>query len=334
MGSDAFGKGCSLLQHINQDTNNINNAVSKIYVDIRSQSVFMQHHNPQLKVHGALLTVSLIYGLNYSIAKIAMLESIPPFAFIFVRILGATVLFWLIGMFQKSEDIRYKRDWIRLLICTVLGVVINQLLFFKGLSMTSTISASVIMTSNPIIVLVASYFILKELVTKLKLTGILFGSAGAVLLILHGEIIWEEGSFLGDLFIFLNAASFGMYMVLVKPLMARYKPITIIKWTFLFGSILIIPIGFGEFDKVDWINLPVNAWLSLFYVIVFTTVISYVLNLWALKRVSPTVVSYYIYLQPFFATLVAVLFLEEIIEIKTMVYALMIFIGVFMVSRR
>ena len=98
--------------------------------------------------------------------------------------------------------------------------------------MTSTISASVIMTSNPIIVLVASYFILKELVTKLKLTGILLGSAGAVLLILNGEIIWEEGSFLGDLFIFLNAASFGMYMVLVKPLMARYKPITIIKWFF------------------------------------------------------------------------------------------------------
>ena len=165
-------------------------------------------------------------------------------------------------MFQKSEDIRYKKDWIRLLVCTALGVVINQLLFFKGLSMTSTISASVIMTSNPIIVLVASYFVLKELVTKLKLTGILLGSAGAVLLILNGEIIWEEGSFLGDLFIFLNAASFGMYMVLVKPLMARYKPITIIKWTFLFGSILIIPIGFGEFDKVDWINLPVNAWLS------------------------------------------------------------------------
>jgi len=294
----------------------------------------MPPNNQQIKVHGTLLFVGLIYGATYSIAKIAMPGLIGPFGFILVRVLAATLIFWLIDAMKVGEYIRYRRDYIRLMACALFGIAINQLIFFKGLSMTSTISASVIMTSNPIIVLAASWLILKEPVTKLKVAGIILGSAGAVMLILRNEVQWETGSFLGDVFILINATSYGIYLVLVKPLMARYRALTIIKWVFLFGLIVIIPFGSGELLAVNWKNMPVKGWASILYIILFTTVLAYLLNVWALKFVNPTVVSYYIYLQPLFAATIALLFLKEQPDIQMALYAVMIFIGVFLVSRR
>ena len=287
-----------------------------------------------LKVHGALLTVGLIYGANYSIAKAPMPDLISPFAFIFIRVAATTLIFWIIDGFNKREPVKYPRDFITLIKCAVLGVVANQLLFFNGLSMTSTISASVIMTLNPIIVLIGSYLILREPVTKLKIAGVLLGSAGAVLLILRNQISWTEGSFLGDLLVFMNAISYGIYLILVKPLMRRYNALTIIKWIFLIGLILIIPFGYKDLVAVDWVNMPASGWSSIIYVIIFTTVLAYLLNMWALKFVSPTVVSYYVYLQPLFATLIAILFLHEFPETNILLYASMIFAGVFLVSKK
>ena len=295
----------------------------------------MESPNHNLKVHGALLTVGLIYGANYSIAKAPMPDLISPSAFILIRVLAATALFWIIDWVSgSSEKIKYPRDYFTLFKCAIFGVLINQLAFFKGLSMTSTISASVIMTTNPIIVLVAAYLILHEPITKTKAAGVLLGSVGAVLLITRNEINWEEGSFLGDLLIFLNATSYGIYLILVKPLMRRYKPMTIMKWAFLFGLIMIIPIGSGDVAKVNWEAMPMDGWISIGYVIVFTTVFAYFLNAWALRSVSPTIVSYYIYLQPLFATGVAVLFLNEVPETGLILFALMIFMGVFLVSKK
>ncbi len=287
-----------------------------------------------VKVHGVLLFVGLIYGATYSITKIAMPEYIGPFGFIFIRVIIATIAFWIIDFFFGTEKIKYGRDFLRLIACALFGVAINQLLFFKGLSMTSTISSSVIMTSNPIIVLIISYLVLHEPVTRPKIIGIALGLLGALLLIFRGEISWTEGSFLGDFLILLNATSFGVYLVLVKPLLTRYKALTIIKWVFLFGMFFVIPFGFREFQEVHWTILPVKAWLSIFYVIFLTTVVAYLLNIWPLKYVNPTVVSYYIYLQPLFATTIAIVFLDEIPDAKILLFALLIFTGVYLVSRK
>jgi len=290
--------------------------------------------NQNVKVHGALLAVGLIYGANYSIAKAPMPELISPFGFILIRVAAATLIFWIIDAFSEKESIKYPRDYMSLLKCAVFGVAANQLLFFNGLSMTSTISASIIMTTNPIIVLIASYLILHEPATKMKIAGVFMGSMGAILLILRNDVSWTEGSFLGDVLIFMNATSYGIYLILVKPLMRRYKPMTIIKWIFLIGLIMIIPIGIKDVFVVNWSTMPLSGWTSIIYVIIFTTVLAYLLNMWALKFVSPTVVSYYIYLQPLFATLVAVVFLDEIPGTNILLFAAMIFVGVYLVSKK
>ena len=294
----------------------------------------MPLNTQQIKVHGTLLFVGLIYGATYSIAKIAMPDLIKPFGFILVRVILATLIFWLFDVVKGGEVIRYRRDYIRLMACALFGIAINQLIFFKGLSMTASISASIIMTSNPIIVLVASWLILKEPVTKLKVAGIILGSTGAVMLILRNEVQWEAGSFLGDLFILINAASYGIYLVLVKPLMARYRAITIVKWVFLFGLIIIIPFGTGELLAVNWYDMPMEGWASILYIILFTTVLAYLLNVWALQFITPTIVSYYIYLQPLFATLIAFVFLNESPGANVIIYTLMIFSGVYLVSKK
>lgn len=293
----------------------------------------MREGNRMLLVHLALVFVGLIYGANYSIGKVATPEFIKPFGLILVRVGIGTLIFWLVALGVRERPIRFGNDLRRLILCAVFGVAVNQLMFFKGLSMTNTISASIIMTINPIIVLVAAYFILKEQVTIAKTVGVFLGSVGAVLLILRGGIQWESDTFLGDLFIFINACSYGLYLVLVKPLMIQYHPITIIKWIFLMGFFIVLPFGWGEFREVDWGTLPTYALGSIGYIIVGTTVLAYVLNMWSMKYVSPTVVSYYIFAQPIFAGLISFLFLDEEFNWQFVISALMIFAGVILVSR-
>jgi len=280
------------------------------------------------------LAVALIYGASYSIAKVVMPEWIEPFGFILIRVtIGATVFIvvWRLTIFEK---IRSKQDYFRLMVCGIFGVAANQLFFFKGLSMTTTISASVLMTSNPIIVMVLSYFILKEKITVQKFLGILLGSAGAVLVLSRGDMTWESGNFLGDFFILLNSTSFAIFLVLVKPLMNKYNALTVIGWVFLFGSLVVIPFGISEVLQVQWSQLPAHVWLSVVYIVLFTTIFAYFLNVWALKYVNPTVVSYYIYLQPVFASLIAFMFLKENHEPSMILFALMIFIGVYLVGKK
>ncbi len=286
----------------------------------------------KLKIHSALLLVGLIYGANYSIAKVVMPAYIGPFGIIFLRVIIGTALYWLIGFFAGSEKIQYKRDYLRFAGLSVFGVAINQLMFFKGLSMTTPISASVIMTISPITVLVVSYFVLKEKISVNKIIGISLGATGAVLLIGIDGFNLTSYTFLGNLFILVNAISFSIYLVLVKPLMYRYKAITVIKWVFLFGMILVIPFGVEEYLIIDWRLLSSDAWLSLAYIIIGTTFIAYLLNTWALQYVSPSVVGYYIYLQPVFSSLVAISFRGDDLTLTETFYALLIFAGVYLVS--
>jgi drug/metabolite transporter (DMT)-like permease len=286
----------------------------------------------KFKIHSALLIVGLIYGANYSIAKVVMPLHIGPFGIIFIRVIIGTVLYWGIDFLNGPEKIKYGRDYLQFAVLAIFGVAINQLMFFKGLSMTTPISASVIMTSSPITVLIASYFLLKEKITVNKIIGIALGSTGAVLLIGIDGFKIDNDTFLGNLFILINAISFSIYLVLVKPMMYRYKAITVIKWVFSFGMFMVMPFGIGEFLLIEWASLPNEAWLSLGYIIIGTTFIAYLLNTWALQYVNPSLVGYYIYLQPVFSTLVAVSFRGDKLTITEALYSMLIFIGVYLVS--
>lgn len=250
--------------------------------------------------HLALFTVNAIYGVNYVVAKGLMPEVIGPSGFILLRVLGAGVLFWLLAA-VRWEPVAAK-DLLRLFLCAVFGVALNQLMFFHGLMRTTPVNSSIIMVATPILVLVLSALLIGERITWTKALGVGLGAAGALALIALKPAEGAAGAtVLGDLFILINATSFGIYLVIVKPLMRTYRAVTVMAWCFLFGAVLVLPFGWNELGAVHWQALSTPVWMALAFVVVMVTFVAYLLNTWALGVVSPSVVGTYIYLQPVLA---------------------------------
>lgn len=291
------------------------------------------------KSHLALLVLNLMYGANYVVAKGLMPNVIGANGFILLRVLGATILFWIIYAFQYQKIA--PKDFLRLAACGLFGVAINQLFFFNGIMITSPINAPIIMTTTPIIVLVLSMLILKESTTKLKVVGIILGTIGSVLFtILSKNVGFSTG--LGDVFILINAISYSLYLVLVKPLMAKYKPFTVITWVFTFGLVYVSiwPYSWPELSSVQFDNLSIDSGLRLVFVVLGVTFIPYLLTVFAMKKLSPSTSSTYIYFQPIFAASFIYLFylvgLEDYTQdftIAKVLCALLIFAGVYLVIR-
>ncbi len=293
-----------------------------------------------LKAHLALLGANLIYGANHIIAKGIMPHKIGASAFVFLRIVGAGILFWLLKAFIKESVA--KKDMMRLLICGLLGVAANQLLFFHGLNLTSPIDASIIITAVPILVLIFSFFILKEKITSNKVIGVTIGAIGAILLISTGNSSDGTSSLLGNLFIFINACSYGLYLVLVKPLMAKYNTITAVSWVFLFGFIFMFPFGIGDAVQTDFSAFTLHTYLTVAFVIIGTTFLAYLFNIYALNNVAPSVNGSYIYLQPAISFIMVSIYAywlgheqykQDIGWIK-IVSCLLVFLGVFLISKQ
>lgn len=286
-----------------------------------------------VKAHIAIFIVGLIYGLNYLIAKDVMQGYIQPRGFIFIRVIGASLLFWLFHSSAKAENIE-RKDYVRIAFCGLTGVALNQMMFFEGLNLTTAINASIIMTSSPIIVLLISAIVFKEQLTLAKIIGITLGAAGAIYLIVgNNEVsLLESSTSLGNLFVFVNACSYSFYLILVKPLMAKYEALTVIKWVFLAGFIFVLPFGMEQFLDVQWNTMGWKILLEVGFVVVFTTFIAYLFNVFALKTLSSTVVSSYIYIQPFFATAAAIALKVEVLTWPQVVAAAFIFSGVYLVS--
>ena len=283
------------------------------------------------RAHIALLFANIIYALNYGWAKDVMEGGyLEPFAFILIRAIGATLLFWVVSLFF-SERVENK-DKLKLLLCGIFGVAANQLLFFKGLDQTTRINASIIMVASPIIVALFSAVLIKEKPSATRIVGILLGLTGACFIILQGESNNQGASLIGNLLIVLNATSYGLYLVLVKPLMKKYSPITVVKWVFTFGLIIVTPFGLTEIDTIVW-EMPNDILLKVGFVVIFTTFFTYLFNIYGVKRVSPTVVSSYIYLQPIVTSIIAAFSGTETITIMMVISSIIIFIGVYLVSK-
>lgn len=278
---------------------------------------------------------SFIYGINHTVAKGVMPLHIEPFGFILLRVLGAAILFWIFSIFSPKEKIS-NSDWPRILGCSIFGMVINMLMFFKGLSLTTPIHSSVITTISPILVLVLASILIRERVTILKIIGIILGLSGAVTLVLFNR----EQAFnapnipLGNIFIIINAISYGLYLILVKPLTAKYHPFTLMKWLFLFAVIINLPIGLPEFTAVDWTNLPSSEIYKMAFVVVGTTFMTYLLNIFALKQLSASTISAFIYLQPLIAIIYALSTGADTLNIVKVLAAILIFTGVYLVTKK
>lgn len=274
----------------------------------------------------------IIYAAGFSIIKEVTPEHVSPAGFVALRVIGATPLLWLAGLFIKEKVA--KKDLRRLALLSLFGVSINQSLFVRGMALTSPISGAIIMITSPLLVLIIGNLILKEKITWQRISGILIGLGGAALLILSGTISSEkQDNALGDIFIFINAVSWGTFLVLVKPLMQKYHTITVLKWVFLFGMIILIPLGWTGMIDVAWPELTGRTWFGIIFVVVAVTYIAYLMNIYGLKILSPTVVSAYIYLQPLLAAGIAVYLGKDEITWQKTISAILILGGVMLASQ-
>jgi drug/metabolite transporter (DMT)-like permease len=286
----------------------------------------------------ALIAVSiatLIYGVTYTIAKDVMPNYIKPYGFILLRVSSATLIFWTVGLFTKQQKIE-KSDYKKILIASFFGITINMLAFFKGLSLTSPISASVMMVTSPIMVLIFSSILIRKPIGKQRILGVFIGLVGALFLITLGNSSTgaSTNSAFGNFLVFLNAASYGLYLVLAKDLVKKYNPIVFIKWLYLFGLIFVIPFGYSELTAVIWRKIPTNIYWNISFVLLFTTCITYLFNLYGLSKLKPTTVSVFIYLQPVIATIYALIVGSDSLNFVKLCATLLIFLGVYLVTKQ
>ena len=290
--------------------------------------------NKTIIAHLSLIIANLIYALNFTFAKDVMPNYIMPSGFILLRVIGSLSLFTLSYFLFINEKVD-KKDILILAICGIFGVAINQLFFFEGLNLTTPINAAIVMTINPILVILLSFLIIKEGITFRKCLGIFVGLCGAAILILKsGKIDFSSNYQTGNLFVFINASSYALYLVIVKPLLQKYHPITILFYVFTFGLLYVIPFGLNNLLAIKWGVIPTNIYLEITFVVVCTTFIAYLLNSLALKQLSSTTVSIYIYLQPILASIFAVFLGSDVLDNEKIIAAILIFIGVYLVSVR
>lgn len=289
------------------------------------------------KRHWALMAamlVSIIYGVTFTIAKDVMPEFIEPFGFILLRVGGSVLLFWMVSFFGPKEKIA-KSDFPRIIAAAFFGVALNMLTFFKGLSYTSPIMGAVLMVTTPMIVLILSAIIMKERMLKRKVFGIVLGLAGTVSLILYGKsMINAPNEMLGNLLVFINAISYGFYLIIVKKLMDKYNAFTFVKWIYTFGLIMVLPFGWSEFDAVNWALVPTDIYWKIGFVVVFSTFLTYLLNLVSMRELKPTTVAVFIYLQPLFATIFAISLGKDELSWVKIGSAILIFVGVYLVTQK
>jgi drug/metabolite transporter (DMT)-like permease len=269
------------------------------------------------------------------IAKDVMPAFIKPSGFILIRVTGALILFWLIQLFSGIEKIE-RKDFKLLAAGGLFGVAINQLLFFEGLNLSSPINGSILMSATPITILIIGVIFSRERLTWLKIAGTILGASGAVAIIVYskGSMDTSSKAWLGNIFIILNAVSYAIYFLFAKPLMKKYKPLTVITWVFTFGWIFVLPFGFTQATEVQWQTFTPEIIWKTGFVILGVTFIAYLFNIYALKHVDSSVVGIFIYVQPIIATIHSVWLGKDSITWVLVGCAAMIFTCVFMVSRK
>lgn len=283
----------------------------------------------------AAFGASFIYGLNHTLAKDLMPTYIQPFGFIMLRVLGAAVLFWVTSLFVPKEKID-RKDWVRIALCALFGMTVNMLCFFKGLALSTPINSSVVITISPVILLVLSAMFLKEKITWMKGVGIGLGFVGALVLILFG--VKQQANApnipLGNIYFLINAAAYSIYLILVKPLTAKYASITLMKWFFLFAVFMNLPVALPEFLEVEWSALPISVIGVMIFVVVGTTYCTYLFNVFALRELRPSTIGAFMYLQPLIATLIAILLGADRLTLIRVLAASLIFLGVYLSTKR
>ena len=283
----------------------------------------------------AALGATTIYGINHTIAKGVMPTYVKPFGFIFLRLLGASLLFWGISFFGPKEKLE-RRDWGRLLVCAFFGMGINMLSFFKGLDLSTPINSAVLITITPILVVILSALFIKEKITLQRGIGVFMGLIGALALILFGAEIRQDATNipLGNLLFIVNATSYGLYLILVKKLLEKYHPFTLMKWMFGIGFIITLPITYSEFTEIQWSHLPAEALGAIAFVVIGTTFLTYLFNVFALTQLKASTVGVFMYLQPLIGIIFAIVAGKDHLTLVKFFAIVLVLIGVYLVSKK
>jgi drug/metabolite transporter (DMT)-like permease len=266
-----------------------------------------------------------------------MPEFIGPLALVFLRVCGAALLFWILSLFVKTQKIE-KKDLIKMLWLAAFGIVINQCFFIYGLSLTHPINSAIIMISNPIIVFIFAVIVLKEKVTILKFSGLTIAMIGAAVLLLFrgnlsgGKLQFGSETLMGDVMTLINSISWAVFIVMAKPMLVKYDTVSAMRWIFLFGSIYMLPIGGSDILQTNWAHFTPHAVFATTFVVVATTFLAYLLNVYGLRGLSPEATSAYIYLQPFLASSFAIYLGKDELTATKILSGILIILGLYLVS--
>lgn len=290
-----------------------------------------------------MLAASSMWGLMAPVSKYVMSGgTVNPLAVTDVRIFGGAILFWVFSLFLKREKVE-RKDYFRLFLAGMFAIVMNQGVYITGISMTSPVDASVITTSLPIIAMVISALYLKEPITGKKVSGVLLGATGALVLV-FGERLMpgfqpltqipvRTSSLGGNLLCFLSQCSYAVYLVIFKDLISRYSPVTLMKWMFLFASAVMIPLTGSNFINTDWAAVPALEYAALGFILLGGTFFCYLLVPLGQKTLRPTIVATYNYVQPVVASFAAILWGMDRFSILKVISIFLVFSGVFLVNK-
>ena len=283
----------------------------------------------------AAIGATIIYGINHTIAKGVMPIYVTPFAFIFLRVVGTAILFWGISFLGPRERIAHK-DWLRMVVAALLGMVINMLSFFKGLELSTSINSAVLITISPIIVVVLSAVFLEERITKNKGFGIALGFVGALMLVLFGAEIRKDAPNipLGNSLFILNSLAYAAYLIVAKKLVEKYHPFTLMRWLFTIAVIINFPVTFGDFLEIEWTTMPLWAYGVIAFVVVGTTFCTYLFNIFAMTELRASTIGAFIYVQPLFGILFALLTGKDTLTSVKILAASLVLLGVYLASRK
>jgi len=288
---------------------------------------------PEAKAHIAVLSTNLFFAINFSLVKFVSPALVKPYAINVLRAGISLILFWLLWMMSDTKPHIKRQHWPRFFLCGLTGIAINQTFFIKGLTYTSAIHASLLILLTPLLISIFAFWVLNEKFTIAKAIGIALGIGGAALLILSKEQSASATNYLlGDVLIVINAISYTIYFIIVKPLMAEYPPLHVVRWVFTFGFLMILPFGWNEFFAIPWEKLEWSHLVSLFFIVVAGTFLGYFFNIYGIQHLGAGVTGAYIYTQPVFAAIIAVIFFNEHLTASKIAAGVMIFIGVFLVS--
>ena len=295
----------------------------------------------KLKGHAALWVANIVWGLNAPIGKSVLWSEanpggVNPFALSVYRMVGAALLFWTVSLLLPRERVA-RRDIALLLLASVFGIQLNQMLFLWGLSLTSPIDTSIIATVVPVLTMVLATLFLREPIRWVKAGGVFLGCAGALILILvsqHGT--GHSSSVMGDVLCIVSAVSYATYLTAFRNVIVRYSPVTTMKWMFLFTTLTLVPFTFRHvldapaFHREVWDFTELGA---IFYVLFGATFLPYLLIPMSLKRIRPTTVSMYNYVQPIVASFIAVMIGQDTLSWQKVLSAVLVFTGVYLVTQ-